>query len=87
MPTRTDAQGLMMCEMAAFGIPVITSDITVCHEVFDGFCNAYYISNDSVNASLADFLFKESKSIKDERFYKANTISFELEVIKSTFGE
>lgn len=34
MPTRTDAQGVMMCEMQAYGMPVITSDIPVCHEVF-----------------------------------------------------
>ena len=33
MPTRTDAQGVMMCEMVAFGMPLITSDIPVCHEV------------------------------------------------------
>ena len=56
MPTRTDAQGVMTCEMAAFGIPVITSDIPVCHEVFDGFTNTYYIDNDDANLSLSDFL-------------------------------
>ena len=39
MPTRTDAQGLMACEMATFGIPLITSDIPVCHEIFDEFKN------------------------------------------------
>lgn len=46
MPTRTDAQGLLMCEMATYGIPVITSDIPVCHEVFDDFINVEFISND-----------------------------------------
>ena len=56
MPTRTDAQGLMMCEMAAFGIPVITSDIPVCHEVFDGFKNVFFISNDELAQSLSSFL-------------------------------
>ena len=34
MPTRADAQGVMACEMATFGIPLITSNIDVCKEVF-----------------------------------------------------
>lgn len=45
MPTRTDAQGLMACEMATFGIPLITSDIPVCHEVFEDFENVHFINN------------------------------------------
>lgn len=78
MPTRTDAQGLMMCEMAAFGIPVITSDIPVCHEVFDGFCNAFFIDNHDESASLEEFVQKTGECVKDDRFYKENTISKEL---------
>lgn len=46
MPTKTDAQGLMMCEMATFGIPLVTSDIPVCHEVLDDFENVAFVSND-----------------------------------------
>lgn len=82
MPTRTDAQGLMMCEMAAFGIPVITSDIPVCHEVFGGFSNASFIDNDEP-ASLNDFLEKEVVCKKDSRFFFENTASKELEIIRS----
>lgn len=82
MPTRTDAQGLMMCEMAAYGIPVITSDIPVCHEVFDGFANVHFIDN-APNLSLEKFLTKDSVCIKDERYYLQNTIKRELEL----FGE
>ena len=48
MPTRTDAQGLMACEMATFGIPLITSDIPVCHEIFDSFSNVEFINNDNI---------------------------------------
>lgn len=33
MPTRLDAQGVMTCEMASFGIPVITSNIDICQEI------------------------------------------------------
>ena len=81
MPTRTDAQGLMMCEMAAFGIPVITSDIPVCHEVFDGFENAFFISTDDENASLAELVRMTVQPQKDTRYYHENTIRHELHVI------
>lgn len=80
MPTRTDAQGLMMCEMAAYGIPVITSDISVCHEVFDGFENVFFVSNDK-SVSLDDFLRIKSMCRKDDRFFLKNTVQKELEII------
>lgn len=83
MPTRTDAQGLMMCEMAAFGIPVITSDIDVCHEVFDGFENVFFINNDDPILSLSSFKKRKSICKKDTRFYKKETIGRELDLIKS----
>ena len=85
MPTRTDAQGLMMCEMAAFGIPVITSDIPVCHEVFDGFSNAFFINNDCENLSLDEYLQKKINPCKDTRFYIKNTVKREIEIINSLF--
>lgn len=81
MPTRTDAQGLMMCEMAAFGIPVITSDISVCHEVFDGFLNVHFIDNTRVN-SLIQYLTETTQCIKDDRYYFHKTIMKEIEIIK-----
>lgn len=80
MPTRTDAQGLMMCEMAAFGIPVITSDIPVCHEVFDGFKNVYYISNEKIQ-SLDTFLPMKDRCCKDNRYYRNTTVEKEYKTI------
>lgn len=80
MPTRTDAQGLMMCEMAAFGIPVITSNIPVCHEVFEGFENAFFVENDA-SISLEQFAGMESKCIKHDRFFSAKTAKNEIEII------
>lgn len=81
MPTRTDAQGLMMCEMAAFGIPVITSDISVCHEVFDGFDNVYFISNDDINMDLYVYENMISKCEKDCRYFQATTVIREVNTI------
>lgn len=45
MPTRRDTQGVMSCEMATFGIPLITSDIEICKEIFEGFVNVYYMKS------------------------------------------
>lgn len=81
MPTRTDSQGLMMCEMAAFGIPVITSDIPVCHEVFDGFENVWYLNNEELDRSLDDFKSVPNDCLKDSRYYIANTVEKEVELI------
>ncbi len=83
MPTRTDAQGLMMCEMAAFGIPVVTSDIPVCHEVFDGFHNVSFINNKDKKLSLDIYKNKKSICLKDERYYSSNTVKNEIEIIRN----
>lgn len=85
MPTRTDAQGLMMCEMASIGIPLITSDIPVCHEVFDGFKNVALIKNDS-NINLTEILYKLETGLPYERntkYYNSNTSFNEIKIIKS----
>ena len=73
MPTREDTQGLMTCEMAAFGMPVITSDIKVCREIFDGFENSYLIDNDRID-SLYEFKNLKYNTVKDTRYYKEKTI-------------
>lgn len=80
MPTRTDAQGLMMCEMAATGIPVITSDIPVCHEVFDGFENAFFIDNNDESLSLEHYSPVISKCLKDTRFNEMSTVRKEVDL-------
>lgn len=81
MPTRTDAQGLMMCEMAAYGIPLITSDLPVCHEIFDGFANVSFIKNENENLSLEELARRESVCMKDHRYDQAITICREIEMI------
>lgn len=80
MPTREDTQGLMTCEMAAFGMPVITSDIKVCREIFNGFSNAYLIDNDKIH-NLNDFKNCDFSTIKDTRYYKEKTMKKELDLI------
>ena len=89
MPTRVDSQGLMTCEMATFGIPVITSDIPVCHEVFDTFENVALLRNDASGAELLRQLEALEKKLpcgKDDRYYCRNTTDREVALIRSLTG-
>lgn len=42
MPTRLDAQGVMMCELASFGMPLITSDLPICREMLAAFARVHF---------------------------------------------
>lgn len=86
MPTKTDAQGLMMCEMATYGMPVITSDIAVCHEVLDDFDNVVFVSNsgkDNLKVHV-DYLNKITQRSGERRkkFFEENTSRKEIELLK-----
>lgn len=90
MPTRTDAQGLMMCEMATFGMPVITSDLPVCHEALDGFMNVAMISNDLYDVDLGEICKKLEMGMpyaKDGRYFSENTSAHEVEIFKSIINK
>ena len=83
MPTRTDAQGLMACEMASFGIPLITSNIPVCHEIFDDFKNVLFINNDEhINLKSLIKGFKTDKVVKNSKYFQENTCAHEIEIFK-----
>lgn len=81
MPTRQDTQGLMACEMVSFGMPLITSNISVCHEILDDFKNVRFIEND-FNIDLDNVIKSFDKSIfsKNEKYFQKNTCSKELEI-------
>ena len=82
MPTRTDAQGVMACEMATFGIPLVTTDLPVCHEVFETFDNVQYIdNNDKINCE--NLLKNCMVAKKNDMYFIENTIKKEIkEIIK-----
>lgn len=84
MPTRTDAQGLMMCEMASTGMPLVTSNIAVCHEVFNGFDNVALIDNNNTSADLQSILCRLEKKLpysKKEVYYNINTSQKEVGIL------
>lgn len=85
MPTRTDAQGLMACEIASIGMPMITSDIDVCHEIFAEFQNVEYIDNNNPDK---DFISKFDRLqandiIPVDKYYYKNTIIKEINLINN----
>lgn len=83
MPTRRDSQGVMTCELATFGIPVITSDLAVCREMFDGFSNVYMVNNSEISHLIekCDDRFAFKLSNKNGAFLAGETLAKECKLI------
>jgi glycosyltransferase involved in cell wall biosynthesis len=84
MPTRLDAQGLMTCELAVFGIPVITSDIDVCHEFLEDMPNVALIRNEDTSVKLKPLLERLTAGLpyeKDKRYFAQNIVMKEIDLI------
>lgn len=85
MPTRTDAQGLMMCEMASFGMPLVTSDIPVCQEVLGDFANVALIENDNPPDNLAQVLQNLEANYQGQinrKFFAQHTVDEEVRLLE-----
>lgn len=85
MPTRLDSQGVSMCEMATFGIPMVVSDIKVCHEMLNSFSNIFFLDNDNPTFSAKDFLsnINHDAIVDKQKFSLESTVLQEIEYIKS----
>lgn len=86
MPTRLDAQGVMMCELASFGMPVITSDLPVCREMLAGFPRCGYLSPGLDLAQELQRLSAAPAGADRSRFAPERTIGRELALIRSLAG-
>lgn len=89
LPTRTDAQGVMACEIATFGMPLITSDIDVCTEVFEGFKNVAFIDNEDKEIDIEPVINSLNKievQEKNETFFSKNTVSKEIRLFNVLRG-
>ncbi|MDQ0154192.1 glycosyltransferase [Robertmurraya andreesenii] len=89
LPTRRDTQGVMTCEMATYGMPVITSNLNVCHEILDGFKNVEFISNENTKIDLQFILERLSAGVpyeKSSRYFADNTSGKEVELLKRITG-
>ena len=86
MPTRADAQGVMVCEMATFGMPVITSSLEVCKEVFSEFINVSLIDNHDRSINLEEVYDRtKARGIqkKNRKYFAENTVDKEVELLES----
>lgn len=84
MLTRNDTQGVMSCEMATFGIPLITSDIEICREIFSVYPNVRFIDNKNVEINLKEVLSEVEKEKGKKKVYLASeTLAKELSLINS----
>lgn len=83
MPTRLDAQGVMVCEMATYGIPVVTSDIPICTEMLKGFENTFYVNNETLDINLEKVLSEvETLNQNNVHFSNENTVRKEVDLIR-----
>lgn len=83
--TREDTQGVMTCELAAYGMPVITSDIEVCHEFFDDAPNIAMVSNEMSGIPIVQISKKLAEGVpyhKSSKYFAKNTIMKEIELYK-----
>lgn len=87
--TREDTQGVMACECATYGMPVITSDIDVCREIFGGMHNVVLMPNNisQWNAvKVVDRLLVNLPYKKNSMYYAKNTVDKEIKIIKQCLG-
>ncbi len=83
MFTRHDSQGLMACELASFGMPLITSDIGVCNEVFRTCPNVAFLTNEKPDLSSAVRKLQPYNRVPEwKAYYAENTIMKEITLIK-----
>ena len=84
--TREDTQGVMTCELAEYGIPVITSNIDVCKEICNDLTNVRMVPNIISKIDLTsvfrDLLAKVPYK-KQGKFSYENTVKLEENLIKS----
>lgn len=76
MPTRFDSQGVMMCEMATFGIPLITTNFSVCLEMLDNFDNVTFFSLENFAQNIDQI--NEGSIVNKTKFNSYNLIEKEL---------
>ncbi len=82
MLTRHDTQGVMSCELASYGIPLITSDIPVCREVFDDFSNVLFMENKVIDLSSIYNDALKTVGNYSEKYYYSNTTIKEEALLK-----
>ena len=85
MLTRSDTQGVMTCEMATLGMPVISSDIEVCQEILSCFPNVKLVTNEVSSVDIEKLCRGLESGLpypKCKKYFAENTIAKELELFE-----
>lgn len=85
MLTRRDTQGVMSCELMTYGIPLVTSDLPICHEMFDGIETVIFLNNEEIQnrkTVLPDIIGLQCHD-KVDKYFSKNTIQLEVNLIKN----
>jgi glycosyltransferase involved in cell wall biosynthesis len=83
LPTRWDSQGVLGCEIAAYGMPIITSDLEVCREMLSRYPNVTLVSNEIFDSlDLTSAKLKAEKI--DRKFYTHKETTYvEIDIARS----
>lgn len=81
MPTRLDAQGVMMCEIATYGMPLITSNLDVCKEMLSDFINVQLVCNDKFATLKVNIDFDKQEEQLNRKFNAEYIVLKELEIL------
>ena len=81
MPTRYDAQGVMMCEMATFGMPVITTNFEVCIEMLSSFSNVIFLKENEFRTTLVSDLTLHNLAAINNKFHPKYLVEKELKLL------
>lgn len=87
MLTRRDTQGVMSCELITYGIPLITSDLPVCREIFEKVPYVTFVNNEIENENFSQIytdVLKEKRA-KIQMFGYKNTVEKEENLIKMEY--
>lgn len=88
MLIREDTQGVMSCELATYGIPLITSNIPVTHEIFSECNSVAFVSNDKPDLEKAiEELSDKHVFKKFDKYYASNTVEKEIAFLNAYFEE
>lgn len=82
MPTRLDAQGVMNCELASYGMRLVTSDLPICKEMLGEFPGVSFFDLSDLKIDLNQALLAPAVPNK-HRFSDESTIDVEICVIES----
>lgn len=87
LPTRWDSQGVLACEIAAFGMPLITSDLGVCREMLSQYKNVTLVHNTKFHELDLNQINLNTTGDSENLYSHERTTNSEINVLKNFFAQ